>query len=114
MYSFCSALRPVKRTLEALTIMTKSPVSMWGANIALCLPRSRRAASVAIRPKTRSDASRTHHWRWMCEAFGEYVFTGKCLVSGDEGYRRDRVGSTCMLDIAKPLGRSARRPIAEH
>ena len=59
MYSFFSALSDVSTTLAAFTMITWSPVSMCGAKIGLCLPRSRRATSVAMRPSTRPLASTT-------------------------------------------------------
>jgi hypothetical protein len=54
-------LLPVIATLSALMITTKSPVSMCGVNIGLCLPRSSTAAWVASRPRTTSVASMTCH-----------------------------------------------------
>ena len=39
------ALSAVITTLAALTTITKSPVSTWGAKIGLCLPRSREPPS---------------------------------------------------------------------
>jgi hypothetical protein len=56
---FFSALAPVSTTLSALTMMTKSPVSMCWANCGLCLPRSSFAAWLANRPRTMSLASMT-------------------------------------------------------
>src|SRR5215471_3940652 len=62
-------------TLAALTTMTKSPVSMWGAKMGLCLPRRRRATSVDRRPRTRPSASITCQARCTSVGFGEYVRT---------------------------------------
>src|SRR3954471_17490917 len=53
--------------------MTKSPVSTWLANCGLCLPRSRRAACEARRPRTTSLASMTCQERSTSPGFGEYV-----------------------------------------
>src|SRR5688572_3497965 len=53
--------------------MTWSPVSRWGAKVGLCLPRSRRATSVARRPSTMPSASTTCQARWISLSFGEYV-----------------------------------------
>src|SRR5918996_1154541 len=61
--------------VSALTITTWSPVSRWGVKLGLCLPRSRRATSLASRPSTRPSASTTHQARWISEAFGLYVGT---------------------------------------
>jgi hypothetical protein len=47
-------------TFEALITMTKSPVSMCGVNIGLCLPRRILATSVASRPRTIPLASTTN------------------------------------------------------
>src|SRR3954470_7534780 len=55
--------------------MTKSPVSTWLANWGLCLPRSRRAACEASRPRTMSLASMTCQERSTSPGFGEYVDT---------------------------------------
>src|ERR1700710_3194430 len=52
---------------------TWSPVSMWGANVGLGLPRRPRAASVHIRPRTRPSASMTCHACVISLAFGVYV-----------------------------------------
>ena len=70
-----SRLSPDSATLSALTMMTKSPPSMCGANVGLCLPRSRVAAWTASRPSTTSVASMTCHSRWMSAGFGLYVRT---------------------------------------
>src|ERR1019366_5152457 len=56
-------------------------VSMCGANVTLCLPRSRRATSVQSRPSTRPSASSTCHDRVSSAAFGEYVRTSLSLSS---------------------------------
>src|SRR6478735_5485840 len=68
-----SALFEVMTTLSALTMITWSPVSMWGANVGLCLPRRMRATSVHRRPSTMPSASTTCHSRWISLAFGVYV-----------------------------------------
>src|ERR687898_3523219 len=70
-----SPLPAVSTTLSALTITTWSPVSRWGANVGLCLPRSTRATSVARRPRTMPSASTTYQARWISEALGLYVGT---------------------------------------
>src|SRR5690606_15159737 len=54
-------------------MMTKSPMSMWGANVGLCLPRSIAAAWLARRPSTTSVASMTIQLCWTSAALGEYV-----------------------------------------
>src|SRR6478735_9257286 len=56
-------------------MMTKSPMSMWDAKVALCLPRSRIAVWLARRPRTTSVASMTCHWRLISPGFGVYVRT---------------------------------------
>src|SRR3954467_11233948 len=55
--------------------MTKSPVSTWLANCGFCLPRSRRAACEASRPRTMSFASMTCQERSTSPGFGEEVDT---------------------------------------
>ena len=55
----------------ALTTMTWSPVSMWGAKIGRCLPRRMRATSVATRPRTKSSASTTNQTRSISLGFVE-------------------------------------------
>src|SRR5580698_8140825 len=62
-------------TLSALTMMTKSPPSVLGVNVGLCLPRSRLAAATARRPSTTSWASMTYHVRVVSPALGTYVDT---------------------------------------
>src|SRR5579862_3895045 len=70
-------------TLEALTTMTWSPVSRWGAKIGLCLPRRMRATSVARRPRTSPSASTRCQARWTSFGLGEYVRKeGVLLLSG--------------------------------
>src|SRR3954464_15934019 len=56
-------------------MMTWSPVSMWRAEIGLCLPRRIRATSVAMRPSTRPSASTTCQARWISDGFGVNVRT---------------------------------------
>src|SRR4051812_7874635 len=60
---------------------TKSPVSTWGAKVALCLPRSSTATWLASRPSTTSVASMTCHWRSTSPGFGVYVRTVVAFVS---------------------------------
>src|SRR5690349_12652164 len=54
---------------------TKSPPSTCGANVGLCLPRSRVAIWTASRPSTTSVASITCHSRVTSAGFGLYVRT---------------------------------------
>src|SRR6478672_1455775 len=56
-------------------MITKSPMSMWGAKVGLCLPRRRLAVWTARRPRTTSVASMTSHSRWMSAGLGLYVRT---------------------------------------
>ena len=79
--SFLVSLSPVSATFSALTTMTKSPMSMCGAKVGLCLPRSRFAAWTASLPRMTSEASMTCHSRWMSPGFGLYVRTCVCLYS---------------------------------
>src|SRR5699024_831475 len=70
-------------TLSALITMTKSPVSAWGANCGLCLPRRMLATWTASRPSTTSVASTTYQARVTSPGLGVYVDTGDtsvCLV----------------------------------
>src|SRR5207237_5696423 len=73
-YRFCSAFLPVTRTFDALMTMTLSPVSIWGVNVGLCLPRMIFATSVARRPRTTSSASTMYHWCSISRGVAEYVF----------------------------------------
>src|SRR6185312_11393391 len=68
-------------TLLALMTMTKSPPSTLGANVGLCLPRSRLAAATARRPSTTSVASMTCHDLVVSPAFGVYVGTALTTLS---------------------------------
>ena len=63
-------------SLAALTTMTWSPVSTWGAQIGLCFPRSRLATSVATLPSTWPSASITCQARLMSAGFGVNVRNG--------------------------------------
>src|SRR3954451_11031362 len=54
---------------------TKSPPSMCGAKVGLCLPRNRVAAVTARRPRTMSSASMTIQSRVRSPGFGLYVDT---------------------------------------
>ena len=65
--------------MAALTTMTWSPQSTWGAQIGLCLPRSSVATWVATRPSTRPSASTTCQARVMSEGFGVKVGTRTAL-----------------------------------
>ena len=78
-------LRPVVRTLPALTTMMKSPVSMCGANSTLCLPRRRTATAVARRPRILSEASTTNQLWEISLGVGLNVFMAAPLsCSKDE------------------------------
>src|SRR3546814_1504192 len=66
-------------TFSALTTITWSPMSRWGAYTGLCFPRRMRAASVESRPRTRSSASITNHLRVISLALGLYVRTRTTL-----------------------------------
>src|SRR6476469_9452101 len=68
-------------TLSALMMTTKSPPSTFGANVGLCLPRSRLAAATARRPSTTSVASMTYHDRVVSPALGAYVGTALTALS---------------------------------
>src|SRR5215211_5389830 len=75
--------------------MTWSPVSKWGAKIGLCLPRSRRATSVARRPRTMPSASTTCQERVMSRGVGENVRTERTSVvrsATDHLLEREAVG----------------------
>src|SRR5512140_1692077 len=54
---------PVKRTFSAFTTTTKSPVSIDGVYMGLCLPLRTDAMRVARRPTVFSFASTSHHFR---------------------------------------------------
>src|SRR3954467_7516598 len=92
-----SALSDVITTLEALTTTTKSPVSTWGAKMGLCLPRSRRATSVARRPRTSSSASITCQARCTSVGLGEYVRTRplSCLGRAEPADNDSRATTIC-------------------
>src|SRR4051794_37931140 len=61
---------------------TKSPVSMCGAKVGLCLPRRRMAAWEASRPSTTSVASITCQARVISPGLGLYVGTDLPRRSG--------------------------------
>src|SRR3954471_16648044 len=94
-------------SLLALTTMTKSPVSRWGAKIGLCLPRRRIAACEARRPRTTSSASITCHWRVMSEGLGLNVRTGRPSARETQ----EVAGSS---EGAPARGRSKRRDDDDH
>jgi hypothetical protein len=60
-------LLPVKATFSAFTTTTKSPVSMCGVKVGLCLPRSTRAMSLASRPTGLFAASTMNQDRSISE-----------------------------------------------
>src|SRR3954452_18140875 len=87
-------------------MMTKSPVSTWGAKIGLCLPRSRRATSVESRPSTRPSASMTCQARWMSVDFGENVRTESLSCLGRAGPTGQDTGGPVAAASARPGARS--------
>src|ERR1700746_217775 len=103
-------------TLSALMTMTKSPPSTLGANVGLCLPRSRLAAATARRPSTTSVASMTYHDRVVSPALGAYVGTAYLLLlEVDSGssrvpVRRPRRGLISATDVDPSPWRTARQP----
>jgi hypothetical protein len=60
-YFLFETLRPVSFTLAALTTTTKSPPSMCGVNVGLCLPLMSWATALASRPSGTPVASTTCH-----------------------------------------------------
>src|SRR5260370_5369417 len=74
MYSLSASFFPVTFTFAALTITTGSPVSRFGVNVGLCLPRRVRAACVATRPSTAPSASLARQCRWISLPFALFVF----------------------------------------
>src|SRR6186997_3662730 len=103
-------LLPVTATFSALTITTKSPVSMCGAYIGLCLPRSSVAAWAASLPSTTSVASITCQAWVMSPGFGLYVDTDlpRCcrLPERHPGVRSN--GVWCAGAAGTPGDRAAR------
>ena len=96
------SLPPVSPISLALTTITWSPVSMWGAKIGLCLPRRIAATSDARRPSTAPLASMTYQRRSMSaasESRSSYV-KGRPGAADDPCYLRFRPPS-------KPLGPAA-------
>src|ERR1700687_557358 len=63
---------------EALTTITKSPMSRCGEYVGLCLPMSNAATCVASRPSVWPSASRTCQRLSISPAFRLYVFV--CFV----------------------------------
>src|SRR6266542_5355972 len=72
--------------------ITKSPPSTCGANVGLCLPRSRVAIWTASRPSVTSVASITCHSRVTSAGFGLYVRTVVDL-------RSQEVDSSVLIDL---------------
>src|SRR6202011_4199882 len=104
-------------TLSALMTMTKSPPSTLGANVGLCLPRSRVAAATARRPSTTSVASMTYHDLVVSPALGAYVGTALTFSFSrvDPGasrvpVRRERWGLISATDIDPRPRLTARQP----
>src|SRR3954447_16713603 len=94
---------------------TKSPVSMCGAKVGLCLPRRRMAAWEASRPSTTSVASITCQARVISPGLGLYVGTdlprrclvlveklGSCLRCAGAGARRRPRGRTRRAAVKRP------------
>ena len=95
----CS-LSPLMATFSALMTMTKSPPSTLGANVGLCLPRSRVAAATARRPSTTSVASMTYHDLVVSPALGAYVGTALTFFSFSGGSRCDPgAGQACAVGV---------------
>src|SRR5699024_4192830 len=67
------AFLPVKATLSALIMITKSPVSRFGVYVGLFLPRKIVATALDKRPKGTSVASTTYHLRSTSPDFAKYV-----------------------------------------
>ena len=83
--------------MSALTTMTWSPVSMWGAKVGLCLPRRMRATSVARRPRTRPSASTTYQ-----------------AALDLAGFRGVRAHAVVLAELARLCsGGAARRPLEQ-
>src|ERR1700691_501118 len=91
-------------TLSALMTMTKSPPSTLGANVGLCLPRTRLAAATARRPSTTSVASMTYHDLVVSPALGAYVGTALTL-----SFSRVDPGAT-RVPVRRPRWGWSRRP----
>src|SRR5271154_1396799 len=91
-------------TLSALMTMTKSPPSTLGANVGLCLPRSRLAAATARRPSTTSVASMMYHDLVVSPALGAYVGTALTL-----SFSRVDPGAT-RVPVRRPRWGWSRRP----
>src|SRR6516165_1361089 len=114
--SFLCSLSPLRATLSALMTMTKSPPSTLGANVGLCLPRSRLAAATARRPSTTSVASMTYHDRVVSPALGAYVGTARTFffsrwIPGRAGCRSGVHGGVISAtDIDPRPRRTARQP----
>ena len=97
-----SALPEVRTTLSELITITWSPMSGFGANMGLCLPRSTEATSVASRPRTRPSASTILQARVISAGLGVYVRTGvPCSVRLGWGTRG------CEVERGRGPGRSA-------
>ncbi len=109
-----SALPAVSTILLALTTTTWSPVSRFGVNMALCLPRRRRATSVAMRPRTRPSASTRCR---TARSAGCYVGTGlpvsnvgtraRRAKQGPRGQRYERAGAAATPSVSCALCQAA-------
>src|SRR5207253_7365944 len=60
---------PVSFRSQALITITKSPASLFGVKMGLCLPRRTLAISVAIRPSIFPCASTMYQRRWDKASF---------------------------------------------
>src|SRR5581483_9277413 len=88
--------------------MTLSPVSRWGVNTGLCLPRMIRATSVARRPRTMPSASTTNHLCSTSAGRAEYVAIElRNLLGGPLGprYELRLTGAGCNPGLGSPVGR---------
>src|SRR5512135_3225217 len=63
-------------------MMTKSPLSIQGVKVGLCLPRNTAATCDDNRPRFCPAASTTYHSRVMSFSFKLYVFTLLLLKAG--------------------------------
>ena len=69
--NFLSPLSAVSTTLSALTMMTWSPVSMWGVKVGLCLPRRMPGHLGGDAAEDEPVGIDTYQARWISLALGE-------------------------------------------
>src|SRR5258707_2594205 len=121
MYILSESFLPVTLIFAGVTVTAGSPVSGFGVNGGLCLPRSVAAACVARRPSTAPSASMTRQCRSISLTFALFVLVVIAVIlfsprssvlfvrhahQTESPRRRARSGLRAILrshDLAEPL-----------